>query len=566
MLFPRRIPAAGRSRRRHAERGRRRAVAMAFWPEELEARRLLSNVSWVGDGNDNLWSDPQNWSDDKVPGAAADVTIDRSGDFTIVYDATAGDTTIDSLNGSDALSISGGSLTIATTSTASPAPTSTLTGDLTIAGGSVVASGPQTSVTASGPVTATDGTLSAQGGADFMLPGLTSFNGTGMTFSAVGSGSTLDISGITSYGGTGTTIAETDGAELLMDTSFTTLDGVSFTIDGTSDLAGKLIDNLTSLTDGGLTVLGGTYAFQSLADIDGSSLDVENGASLTLTGVETETNSAGVNFGLPFYANGGSTLSLPSLTSATGDGINVWADGANSVINLTALTTFDVNPAGGALTASDRGTINLSPGLTSINGANISIDSTSTIAPLTQLTSITGGTLTDNGADLTSALANVASIDGLAILVEGGGKVSLPLVQGWTNNGYPYSESLQVQGTNSMLDLPNLATITGNGMSIQASGSGSVIDVSGLTSFGTYNGLLSVTQSGTVLDTGLTSLNNVTVQLDGTGTLAVSQWESLTNGGLTISGGDYAADGRRGDVVQRVHELERHRRFERERH
>ncbi len=77
-------------------------------------------------------------------------------------------------------------------------------------------------------------------------------------------------------------------------------------------------------------------------------------------------------------------------------------------------------------------------------------------------------------------------------------------------------------------------------MSIQASGSGSVIDVSGLTSFGTYNGLLSVTQSGTVLDTGLTSLNNVTVQLDGTGTLAVSQWQSLTNGGLTISGGDYA--------------------------
>ncbi len=402
MLFPRRVPAAGRSRRRHQERGRRRAVAMAFWPEELEARRLLSNVSWVGDGNDNLWSDPQNWSDDNVPVAGDDVTIDKSGEFTIVYDATAGETTIDGLNGSDALSITGGSLTIATTSAASPTPTSTLTGDLTIAGGSLVASGPQTSVTASGPVTATYGTLSAQGGANFSLPGLTSFNGTGMTFSADGSGSTLDISGITSYGGTGTTIAETDGAELLMDTSFTTLDGISFTIDGTSDLAGKLIDNLTSLTDGGLTVLGGTYAFPSLADIDGSSLDVENGASLTLAGVETETNGAGVNFGLPFYANGGSTLSLPSLTSVTGDGINVWADGANSVINLTALTTFDVNPAGGALTASDGGTINLSPGLTSINGANISIDSTSTIAPLTQLTSITGGTLTDNGADLTA--------------------------------------------------------------------------------------------------------------------------------------------------------------------
>jgi hypothetical protein len=253
---------------------------MTLRPEELESRRLLSNVSWTGGGNDDLWSDPQNWSDNQVPGAGDDVTIGLPGSFTILYDASAGDTTVDSLNGSDALSIAGGSLMIATTSSTSP--TSALTGPLTIDGGALIASGVGTTVTASGAVTATTGTLSAQGGAQFRLPGLTSFEGAGMTFIANGSGSVLDITGITSFGGVSTTIAETGGGQLAMDTGFTTLDGVSFTIDGTSDLAGTLIANLTALTDGGPSVAGGTYAFPKLTDVDGSSLSASGGGSLTL--------------------------------------------------------------------------------------------------------------------------------------------------------------------------------------------------------------------------------------------------------------------------------------------
>ncbi len=329
-----------------------------------------------------------------------------------------------------------------------------------------------------------------------------------------------------------------------MDDSFTTLDGVLFTIDSTSDLANLLINNLTALTDGGLTVLGGNYTFPNLADIDGSSLDVENGASLSLPGVTSETNGAGVNYGLPFFANGGGKLSLVKLATITGDGVNVSADGTGSTIDLSGLTTFDVNPAGGALFASNGGTIDLNANLTTINGANVYIDATSTITPLTQLTALTGGTLTLNGVDASNAFPDLATIDGLGILVEEGGSLSLPMVTSYTNNGYPFSESLQVQDPNSALSLPNLATITGNGVSIVASGTGSRIDVSGLTSFGTYNEGLSVTDGATVeLNPALTSFDNLDLTLDGTGTLPIGQFTSLTGGTITIEGGNYTSSG-----------------------
>src|SRR5262249_44420191 len=154
----------------------------------------------------------------------------------------------------------------------------------------------------------------------------------------------------------------------------------TITVDGTGSFP---LGQFTAVTHGGLTVLGGNYtganALANLTDIDSSSLDVENGASLALPGVTSETSNVGVNYGVPFFARGGSTLNLPNLASITGDGVNVTADGSNSVVNLPALSTFNVNPAGGALIATNGGTIHLSASLTSINGANVRVDATSSI-------------------------------------------------------------------------------------------------------------------------------------------------------------------------------------------
>jgi hypothetical protein len=371
------------------------------------------------------------------------------------------------------------------------------------------------------------------------LPGLPSVNGSFMSMGADGAGSTIDLSNVTFFSGFGDALSATNGGTVLLNSSVTTIEGTTIAVDGTGNFP---LGQLTAVTDGGLRVLGGNYTQSNLTDIDGSSLDVENGASLTLPGVTSETNSAGVNFGLPFFANGGSTLSLPRLATITGDGVNIAADGGNSVVNLPALSTFNVNPAGGALSATNGGTVDLSSSLTKINGANVTIDATSSITPLSQVTSMTGGTLTVDGVDESAALANLSDIDGLGILVRGGGTLSLTLVTSYTNNGFPFSESLQTQDAKSTLSLPNLATITGNGVSIDAAGSGSLVDVSGLTSFGTYNEGLSATQGGTVkLNPALTSLDNLTLTLDGTGTLPINQFTAITNGSINVEGGTYTA-------------------------
>ena len=59
----------------------------------------------------------------------------------------------------------------------------------------------------------------------------------------------------------------------------------------------------------------------------------------------------------------------------------------------------------------------------------------------------------------------------------------------------------------------------------------------------------------------LASLQGVNVTLDGTGELAVSQWQSLTDGSIDVTGGDYAPTAGAADVVELVHEPRRHRRL-----
>ena len=46
-----------------------------------------------------------------------------------------------------------------------------------------------------------------------------------------------------------------------------------------------------------------------------------------------------------------------------------------------------------------------------------------------------------------------------------------------------------------------------------------------------------------MLDAKLTNLANVAVTLDGTGTIAIDQWTSLTSGSMTVTGGWYTFPG-----------------------
>jgi RHS repeat-associated protein len=83
--------------------------------ETLEERVLPAPVFWNVDANGS-WDLPGNWSSGAVPGAADDVFLDRpAGAFTITH--AAGDITVNSIHASrDALTVAGGTFTIAAAS------------------------------------------------------------------------------------------------------------------------------------------------------------------------------------------------------------------------------------------------------------------------------------------------------------------------------------------------------------------------------------------------------------------------------------------------------------------
>src|SRR5436309_644352 len=82
--------------------------------ERMESRVLLSAISWTGLAGDNLWTTPGNWSGNALPGAADDVTISVVGNPTIVING--GTQTINSLTSDEAITLSNGTLSVATTS------------------------------------------------------------------------------------------------------------------------------------------------------------------------------------------------------------------------------------------------------------------------------------------------------------------------------------------------------------------------------------------------------------------------------------------------------------------
>ena len=91
----------------------------------------MAVIAWDGgpSGTGTDWSVAANWSGDVLPGAADDVIIDVPGSVTITHTSGADSINSLSLASNDTLSLSGGSLSIATAST--------LDGTLALSGGTL---------------------------------------------------------------------------------------------------------------------------------------------------------------------------------------------------------------------------------------------------------------------------------------------------------------------------------------------------------------------------------------------------------------------------------------------
>ena len=168
----------------NALRSRRKTRRLVL--DWLEPRTLLSNVSWTGTTDGKSWAVAGNWSNNEVPTSGDDVTINIAGNPTIQI--TTGSQSVHSLTASEPISISGGSLTVAAAST--------LSGGLTMTGGSLIANGSSFTATVTGTTTISGGSLLAEGGATLSLSTLATFNGelnSTDTLEATGAGSVLAL-------------------------------------------------------------------------------------------------------------------------------------------------------------------------------------------------------------------------------------------------------------------------------------------------------------------------------------------------------------------------------------
>ncbi len=360
------------------------------------------------------------------------------------------------------------------------------------------------------------------------------------------------------------------------------------------------LNQFSSILGGAIDIQGGSYDLTKLTNVDGSSLIAANGASLSLPLV---TSYNPENFYVSFLATGangptGSLLSLPALasltttdyygeitlqatfggdlelpilpsiiTSATDTPVNVTADGPGSVVDIADVASFSTSQ--GSLGATNQGTVEINPSLTILNGVTLSLDGTGNI-PESQFTAINNGGIDDTGGSYTSAdFSKLTSFNGSGLSVSGGGKLVLTGVTTFDPLGNDVT--FGATGTNSLLSLPNLATLeassyyygglnfsatsgglidlpllasisTGDSVSIIADGASSAVDAPILTTYDTSYADLQVTDSGTVeLSAALTSLTGVTLVLDGTGTIDESQFTSISNGGIRDEGGVYTA-------------------------
>ena len=463
-----------------------------FSADIVNSPGTFTSVAWTGGGGDNEWNDPANWSDDQVPGAGEDVSINLPGSFTIVYSSGAGDSTIHSLTGSDDLSITGGSLTVSTSSS--------LSGQLSIAGGSLTL-GSNSAI--SGDVSVTqDGTLNISG-SDNTISG------------NVGLGTSGSGSGAISVSGPSNTIT----GSLMVQAGSLTISGAE-----------------ASLTISGALTFPGSN--------NGEQLSVEDGATFTASGPVTLSGGS-------FSASTGGTLSLPGLTSITDSfGLSFTADGAGSLIDLSNLTGFaganEFGEGSGSLAVTNGATI-LDASLTTLNGVSVTLDGTGTLAT-SQWTTLTnggiaveGGSYNDTNPSDPNSFANLTDIDNSSLYLDGG-SLTLPAVTSYTNN-LPFEVSFETsflaQGAASILNMPALASINQQ-LEIEAYSNGQ-IDLPALTSYNIqFNSQLSDTTGASIeLNSSLTTLNNLTLTVDGTGSLPLAQFTSITNCQINVEGGTY---------------------------
>src|SRR5262249_54004316 len=123
------------------------------WLEVLEDRLAPAVVNWDGGGGDFNWNNALNWDTNTLPTAADDVVIDVAAALTVTH--PSGTTSINKLTSQESLTLSGGTFTIAASSS--------IAGAFTLSGGTLTGAG---NLEVLGLTKWTSGTMSGLGSTD----------------------------------------------------------------------------------------------------------------------------------------------------------------------------------------------------------------------------------------------------------------------------------------------------------------------------------------------------------------------------------------------------------------
>ncbi len=235
--------------------------------EILERRQLLSaNMDMWTNPSGGSWDVASNWSNG-VPVSTDDVVIDVSGGTPTVT-ISANVETVNSITADDPLSITGGGLTVAADST--------ISGGLSMTGGSLEATGAGVSLIVDGATTISGASLYAEAGATLSLPNLATLANTSYpTLEATGTGSLLSLPSLTSIAVTGgsTNVEAFSGGDL----EIPLVTQITGSVDLESNSATSILDvaDLATFTGGTLdfsggtlNVSGGTHQLPALTDAE----------------------------------------------------------------------------------------------------------------------------------------------------------------------------------------------------------------------------------------------------------------------------------------------------------
>ncbi len=371
---------------------------------------FCQSIVWSGAGDGTSWSQAQNWVGQQVPGPANNVFITNVTGGTVVITS---DVTVQSLLCSNALTISGGSLTVTNGA-------SSLQGALTFAAGTTLfATGKGTTLTSGASVSADGADFYISAGAAVTLPALQTYNGGCdiFTWTVTGANSELNLPGLTNMtqancGSGGRIEAEAGGQILAVNLSGIAQDGDPQTVqaDGTNSLinfsglqtvSGAYLVTFEASAGGTTLVpvlIGGSNAAVTLNP--GGTLPVAQMQQLkgiTATDVTNDfellTNFDGGNVAV----SGGAVITLPVLQNYSGGcGFFTWTvTGTNSVLNLPELTnmTQPYCGTGGRIQAEAGGQI-LATELENIaeggDPATVQADGTSSLINFSSLETVSG--------------------------------------------------------------------------------------------------------------------------------------------------------------------------------